>query len=46
MYDLLIKNGNVFLHDKFIKCNLAIKNSRILKNNKNKRKNIKNKQKK
>ena len=30
MYDLFIKNGNVFLNNEIKKCNIAIKNSKIL----------------
>ena len=29
-YDLVIKNGNVFLDGNFTKCNIGIKNSRIV----------------
>ena len=30
IYDLVIKNGNVFLDGKFTKCNIGIKNSKIV----------------
>ena len=30
MHDLFIKNGNVFLNNEIKKCNLAIKNSKII----------------